>query len=142
MRKGRDSKKSKRRGVWKEKEEKEQINQRKNDEKKKNTFKSSSMIDLSTIPTNVRDEEDTFVSTPIATSVPHANTTLIADRRRNTIDVVMNGTSLSRIEIIIVMAIVLFIIAIVVSILLTPVFVYFNTAHENVTKDNGIYSTS
>lgn len=129
MGKGRD-KKSKRR---KKEEGKEQIND-------ENTFKSSSMIDLSTIRSNI--QEDTFVSTPRTASVPENNSSLLGGRRRNTIDVVMNGTSLTRIEVIIVMAIVLFIIAIVVSILLTPVFVYFKTANDNMTKDNGIYSAS
>lgn len=106
-------------------------------------FKSLSMVDLSTNPRISPESIELMLHSARAGSVQVSNTsTLVGHQRRNTIDAVMNGSNLSRTEVLIVIAIVLFIIAIVVGILLTPVIVFLKTPQEIEPTVNGIISDS
>lgn len=128
-----------------------------------NTFKSTSMINLSTIRSqDVAQQgggksatsriQGTVTRSSLAESSTgyHENIDYPTSvhqpcghlqKRRNTIDMLMSSP-LSRSEIITVVVIVLFLNAIVLAILLSPVFVYMATVPENGTNEDGLYSAS
>ena len=130
-----------------------------------NTFKSTSMINLSTIRSQHVSQQGEGeksatsgiqATTATRSSLPESSTSYHENidyptsvrqpcghqqKRRNTIDVLVSPP-LSRSEIITVVVIVLFLNTIVLAILLTPVFVYMVTVPENGTNEDGLYSTS
>lgn len=152
---------SKAKKIGKEQEEKKEGEKGMNEQDEYvNTFKSTSIINLSTIRSQ-EEEGENFATSRIQTttatrsSLPESSTgyhenidypTSIQpcghqQKRRNTIDMLVSSP-LSRSEIITVVVIVLLLNAIVLAILLTPVFVHMVTVPENGTDEDGLYSTS
>lgn len=140
------------------KEEEEKGRGMKEQDEDVNAFKSTSMINLSTIRSQEGESATSRIQGTTATrcSLPESSTGYHENidyptsvhqpcshqqKRRNTIDMLMTSP-LSRSEIITVIVIVLFLNAIVLAILLVPVFVYMVTVPENGTNEDGLYSTS